>query len=568
LPEIQLLIPLYLASKPGEKLKPEKMKLTGPPFRTIITISVLSLSVMCEAQSLPHLTKKGSAIQLIVNDRPFLVLGGESGNSSASDVKYMEGVWPKITEMKLNTLLTPVYWEIIEPKEGTFDFSLIDSIITNARKNNIKLILLWFGSWKNSMSCYAPAWIKTNQARFPRAKCKTGASIEMMSPFYDENMQADMKAYGNLMRHLAVFDKKENTVIMMQVENEIGMIPDARDYSDKATEALNKPVPERLIDYMTKNKENLRPELYHLWKTSNFKSSGNWEEVFGKSLATDEVFMAWHYASYVEKVTISGKSEYNIPAYVNAALIRKGYQPGQYPSAGPLPHLMDIWRAGAPSIDFLSPDIYFPNFEEWCWKYQQTGNPLFIPEAKREPEAAMRAFYAIGAHDGIGFSPFAIEQANDAKNEPIGKAYGILSQLAPLILENQGKNQVTGFTLDQNKKETETELGGYILHIKHIFTLNYSPSARDTVWQMTGGIIICTGPGKYIIAGSGFVVTFEPAHKDGSIAGILSADQGTFVNGIWKQGRRMNGDEDHQGRHIRIFEENFEIQKVELYSFK
>jgi hypothetical protein len=531
-----------------------------------IVLSLLAVSALVQSQTLPHLVKKGTATQLIVHDKPFLVLGGELGNSSASDLGYMAEIWPKIRLMNLNTLLTPVYWELLEPKEGTFDFSLVDSLITEARKNNIKLVFLWFGSWKNSMSCYAPAWIKTNQARFPRAKLKTGVSAEIMSPFYDENLQADIKAYRALMHHLAVFDRKENTVIMMQVENEIGMIPDARDYSDKANEEFKKPVPRELMNYLVKNKEQLIPEFYTFWKTNGFKISGSWEEVFGKSPATDEVFMAWHYARYVDQVTAAGKSEYNIPAYVNAALIRKGYQPGQYPSAGPLPHLMDVWRAGAQSIDFLSPDIYFPDFELWCEKYHQSGNPLFIPEAQREPEAAMKAFYAIGAHDGMGFSPFSIEQT-DVKTDPIIKAYDILSQLTPEILGNQGQNKIAGFILDQNKKETNLQLGGYMLHVKHVFALKYSPKAQDSIWQMTGGIIICTGEGKYIMAGSGFVVTFEPVEKDGSIAGILSDDEGTYENGAWKRGRRLNGDEDHQGRHVRIFENNFEILKVELYRY-
>jgi hypothetical protein len=532
-----------------------------------IILALLAMSVASQAQTLPHLVKNGTSTQLIVQDKPFLILGGELGNSSASDLKYMAEIWPKIRQMNVNTLLTPVYWELLEPKESNFDFTLVDSLIKEARKNNIKLIFLWFGSWKNSMSCYAPAWVKTNLERFPRVKLKTGVSSEVMSPFYHENLQADINAYHTLMHHLAVFDKKENTVIMMQVENEIGMIPDARDYSDKANEEFKKPVPLELMDYLVKNKEQLVPEFYAFWKTNGFKISGSWEEVFGKSLATDEVFMAWHYARYVEQVTAAGKSEYNIPAYVNAALIRIGYQPGQYPGAGPLPHIMDVWRAGAPSVDFLSPDIYFPNFEEWCTQYHRSGNPLFIPEAKREPEAAMKAFYAIGAHDGMGFSPFSIEQT-DVKNDPIIKAYDILSQLSPEILKNQGQGNMAGFIFDHRKKETNLELGGYILHVKHVYTLNYSPKAQDSIWQMTGGMIICTGEGKYIIAGSGIVVTFEPLQKDGSLAGILSDELGTYEDGIWKQGRRLNGDEDHQGRHVRIFENNFEIQRVELYRYK
>jgi hypothetical protein len=529
-------------------------------------LTLLALPVTMRAQSLPHLAQKGSTTQLIVHDKPFLILGGELGNSSASDLEYMADIWPKISQMNLNTLLTPVYWELLQPKEGIFDFSLVDSLITEARKNNIKLIFLWFGSWKNSMSCYAPAWVKTDPAKYPRVKLKNGMSSEILSPFYNENLQADIKAYRSLMGHLAVFDRKENTVIMMQVENEIGMIPDARDYSSKSEAEFKGQVPGELMNYLVKNKEQLVPEFYTFWKTNGFKTSGSWEEVFGKSLATDEVFMAWHYARYVDQVAAAGKSVYNIPAYVNGALIRKGYQPGQYPSAGPLPHLMDVWRAGAPSIDFMSPDIYFPDFEEWCVKYHQSGNPLFIPEAKREPEAALKAFYAIGAHDGIGFSPFSIEQT-DIKNDPIAKAYDLLSQLTPEILENQGKGNMAGFIFDHNKKETELELGGYRLHVKHVFTLNYSPKAQDITWQITGGMIICTGEGKYIVAGSGIVVTFETLQKDGSIAGILSDEQGTYENGVWKKGRRLNGDEDHQGRHVRIFENSFEIQKVELYRY-
>jgi len=538
------------------------------PFKSLIIFSVILFSIESNGQTRPHLIKKGNAVQLVVNEKPYLILGGELGNSSASDMNYMRSLWPKMNELNLNTLLAPVYWELMEPEEGIFDFSLTDSLISEARKHKLKLVLLWFGSWKNSMSCYAPAWIKTNPTRFPRAKQKSGISTEILSPFYEENLLADIKAFRALMKHLALIDKNASTVIMVQVENEIGMIPEARDYSEKANEEFMKAVPEKLMKYLKENKEKLIPEFYNFWKAGGFKTSGNWEEVFGKSAATDEAFMALRFASYVEKVAAAGKTEYNIPMYVNAALIRAGYQPGQYPSAGPLPHLIDIWRTAAPSIDILAPDIYFPFIEEWCNKYHQSGNPLFIPEAKNEPEAAIKVFYAIGAHDGIGFSPFAIEQSDDTRKDPLRKSYDLLSQLTPLILENQGKGQIIGFIFDQNKKETEIQLGGYTLHIKHIFTLNYSPKALEKVWQMTGGIIICTGPGKYFIAGSGIVVTFEPEQKDGSIAGILSANQGRFENGVWKQGRRMNGDEDHQGRHIRIFDDNFEIQKVELYLYK
>src|SRR4030042_82947 len=154
------------------------------------------------------------------------------------------------------------------------------------------------------------------------------------------------------------------------------MIPEARDYYDVANVLFNKPVPKELMDYLVQHKDTLIPEFCKVWAEAGFKKSGTWEEVFGKGLGTDEIFMAWHYARYTNRVVEAGKAEYPLAMFVNAALIRPNYQPGQYPSAGPLPHIMDIWRAGGPMIDFFSPDIYFPDFAEWCQKYHRSGNPF------------------------------------------------------------------------------------------------------------------------------------------------------------------------------------------------
>ena len=188
--------------------------------------------------AIPHLRKQGTATQLIVHNKPFLMLGGELGNSSASDLKYMASIWPKLKAMHLNTILVPVYWELLEPQEGKFDFTLVDELIASARKTDLKIVILWFGSWKNSMSCYAPYWVKTNQKRFPRSRTKGGRAIEILTPFNDENRNADAKAFFSLMKHLRAVDGKQNTVVMIQVENEIGMIPDARDYCAEAEECI------------------------------------------------------------------------------------------------------------------------------------------------------------------------------------------------------------------------------------------------------------------------------------------------------------------------------------------
>jgi len=253
---------------------------------------------------------------------------------------------------------------------------------------------------------------------------------------------------------------------------------------------------------------------------------------------------------------------------VNAALIRPNYKPGQYPSAGPLPHIMDVWRAGGPLIDFFSPDIYFDNFAEWCRKYHRSGNPLFIPEARRESQAAANVFYAIGQHDAIGFCPFSIESISDPDNDPIAKAYDVLSQLAPIILKNQGKGTLAAALLDKDNQTQQVELGNYALKASHDYTWSWSSGAGESgQWPRAGGIFISTGPDQYIIAGTSIIVTFSPISKGDPIAGIASIQEGQYVDGQWVPGRWMNGDQSHQGRHLRIPSGSFGIQRVKLYRY-
>ena len=533
-------------------------------------LSIASSVPAADVSGIPHLEKKGTATQLVVDGRPLLMLGGELHNSSSSSLDYMRPLWPELAKMNLNTVMTPVSWELIEPVEGKFDFSLVDGLIRDARKSNLHLVFLWFGSWKNSMSSYAPAWVKTDEERFPRAPGTNGNGLEILSPFSDVNCDADARAFATLMRHLRQFDGEKHTVIMVQVENEIGMIPEARDHSPAATEMFAKPVPAELMDYLEQHRDSLIPEFSTVWEQTGFKPSGTWEQVFGQGIGTEEIFMAWYFAHYTDRVAAAGKAEYPLPMYVNAALIRPNYPPGKYPSAGPLPHLMDVWRAGAPRIDFLSPDIYFPNFEEWCEKYHRSGNPLFIPETRPEPA---NLFFALGKYDAMGVSPFGIEDEYSRppsdKLPSIAQCYGVLAQLSPLILQNQGGGSMTGIWLDQTNQTRSITLGNYTLNIAHDYTWAYSSGYHETNdWPRMGGVIIATGPDEFYIAGCGLLVTFTSNVPGKPTAGIVSIDEGSFLNGVWMPGRRLNGDEDHQGRHVSLPPDRCTIQHVKLYSYQ
>ncbi|HEV8366663.1 MAG TPA: DUF5597 domain-containing protein [Pyrinomonadaceae bacterium] len=519
-------------------------------------------SVKAQQQRLPHLRKQGAATQLIVDDKPFLVLAGELGNSSSSNLEYMRPIWSKLAALKLNTVLIPVYWELIEPTEGKFDFTLVDGLIQDARKHNLRLVPLWFASWKNSMSCYAPAWVKTDQRRFPRSQDKEGNGIEILSTFSKENVEADARAFAAFMRHLREVDANDRTVIMVQVENEIGMIPDSRDRSAVANQLFNERVPADLMTYLQHHKEQLVPELRAVWGANGFKTAGTWEEVFDKGPATDEIFMAWYFARYVDRVTEAGKKEYSLPMFVNAALIRPGHMPGQYPSAGPLPHLMDIWRAGTPKIDFLSPDIYFQNFAEWVRRYDRSGNPVFIPEAMPGPVDSVNAMYAIGQHNAIGFSPFSIDSLDEETTNAVTASYDLLNQLTPLILNHQGKRTMAGLLPEgpEQRQPQQLRLGNNVLYV------SFDRSTSQNTSVLSGGLVIAIGPDEYVFAGTGLTVTFEAAAPGDPTVGLLSVDDGKYVNGQWIGGRRLNGDQTHQGRHVRLG--RFGIQRVRLYRYR
>jgi len=517
----------------------------------------------------PHLRQQGTATQLMVDDRPFLLLGGELHNSSASSLDYLDRLWPALKAAELNTILAPVEWDQIEPTEGHFDFTVLDGVLKQARAHDTKVVLLWFGAWKNSMSTYVPAWVKHDSQRFPRARTRAGVAQEILTPFAPATLAADSAAYRTLMAHLKQTDS-QHTVLMVQVENEIGMLPEVRDYSEAANAAWRGAVPAALTAYLAAHRDTLKPGVKTAWESHGGRAAGTWAEVFGDTIAAEEMFQAWYYAAFVDALTRAGKAEYALPMYVNVALNRPGKRPGEYPSAGPLPHLFDIWKAGAPAVDVIAIDTYFPNYLHWAKQFKRPDNPLFVPEGNQadRADAGADAFYSIGEHDAFGFSSFAIDDVTNGKFS-LPQAYRVLKQLAPVINQYQGAGRTHGFKAPMSYEGVvdatpqKVTMGGYTLEVS--FKAPWEKPEMSEV-QNRGGLVIQTGDDEFIVAGKGLTVVFGSV--DGAMVGIEQAVEGTYDNGRWHEGRWMNGYETHQGRHIGLHGDIFTIQRVKLYRYR
>ncbi len=526
----------------------------------LLLFAGLETATLCGQQSTtPHIEKRGAATQLIVDGKPFLMLGGELHNSSSSNLEYMKPLWPKLAAMGLNTVVTPLSWELIEPKEGSYDFTLVDGLLEQARAAHQRVVFLWLASWKNGMSSYAPVWVKQDTRRFPRV-VEHNSEVEILSPMGAATEEADARAFAALMRHIKQVDGDRHTVLMMQIENEVGVLGDSRDRSEAANKAFAGAVPPELTAYLKAHRDTLYPDLRALWDENGSKTSGTWAEVFGDTARADEIFMAWHYARFIQAVTARGKAAYNIPMYVNTWLMGDDAPPGNYPSGCPEPRVIDIWRAAGRAIDFYAPDLYASNFQDWCKRFHRDGNPLFMPEARGGSIGAANVFYALGEEAGFGFSPFGIEDEADGKSE-LTASYAALDGFAPLLAERQSAGAVHGFLLDRSHSTVDFVMNGFTVHVTldEIFGEHAS----------TGfGLIMATGKDEFTGAGKGFRVTFEPRSPGGLQVGIAAVDEGAFVDGKWVPGRRLNGDENDQGKNWRFDSRGVKTEKVTLYRFE
>ncbi len=486
-----------------------------PPMQTSMNTEVPSKLVKNE----------NGSWQLIVNGKPFIMLAGELHNSSASTTEYLNSLWAPLKTLNLNTVLAPIAWEQFEPQEGIYDYTLIDNMINGARKNGFKLSVLWFGSWKNGESSYAPTWVKEDTKRFSRVKNVEGKEIETLSPFCENTMKADAKAFRTLVEHIKKMDQATGTVIALQPENEVGIFQDM-DYTKASLTAYGQEVPQALIQYMKKNRKNLRKELLSVWEENGAKTSGTWKTVFGDNVWSKSFYTTWQYATYIDFVAAGAKEIYPLPTFCNCWLVQKpDDMPGVYPNGGPVSRVMDIWKAAAPHIDVLAPDIYLSDFKNIVADYHRADNPLLIPEAVMKPA---NAFWAFGEHSALCYSPFGIEDGAD--NFTFAQSYKVLDELMPLISEHQGSNRMIGVMKMPGESERTVTMGDYQLCIKY--------DAEDAY-----GLIIKTEKNEFVVAGINFKVYFTSTDKKktGYIKQVWEG--GYDTDGKWKATRLLNGDE-------------------------
>lgn len=517
-----------------------------------------------------------------VDGKPFIAIAGEAHNSSSSNAEYMLGVWEKAKEQGLNTLLLPVSWELIEPEEGTFTFDLVDEIIGQARENDMHIVFLWFGTWKNAQCMYAPEWVKKDLVRFPRAQMEKGKNKTRLMKFHgmayttlsylgEETNKADRKAFTEFMKHLKEVDEKEHTVIGVQVENETGMQGSDREHSDQADELFASCVPAEFVSYMKSHTDTMEPDVKEA--VENGADSGSWEEVFGK--CAGEIFSAYHVAGYVERVAAAGKAVYSLPMVANCWL-DKGEEAGIYPSGGPVARMMEVWKYAAPSIDVIAPDIYVQNFCEICEQYMKIDNPLFIPETATHSHAAPRLVYCVGNYHAACFAPFGFEDMGQQFNDVSAYLFGVdttdpllsqpqdvseyrfcaqtLNEMMDLLTARYGTNDlqaVISEKLDMTPVDPSKGMAAF---------MGVSDPKNDTMMFGDFGFkIVMNSPmiprkdgvcmilkeseDTYYILANGCAISPFSANPQKPNYDIIALDEGRFENGESISGRRLNGDE-------------------------
>lgn len=517
-------------------------------------------------KDLPQIKRFNGGYMLFVEGKPYIMFAAEVHNSAASSPEYMKIVWERVKELNCNTLLAPVYWNMIEKQENEFDFTMVKRLIIEARANRVKLVLLWFGSWKNSLSTYAPNWVKLDLDRFPRVESEAGMKTKILSMFKSDILSVEINAFKTFMKFIKDFDEKEQTVLAIQVENEVGILGPTRDFRKEAGEAYKGHINEDLIENIKIN------------STTNLiaADNGNWEEVFRENAA--EAFMCANYASYMDKLARTGKEVYRLPLFTNVWLKGEGEEAGTYPSGGPEPEMVGIWKAVAPNLDFLSPDIYAFEFEKIADLYSREDNPLFIPETRRDKWAIPNLYVAIGKYNALCYSPFGAESigedksfitgilhadindknvSSEAVKDYLSKSYRLFNHMIPIITKSYGTDKMTGFSQKVGESEYKCHIGKYALKVEF-----YHKIDDNNEFIPGAGMVIQIAADELLFIGYGYRVELESLNE-GKQVDFLSLEKGIYdENCNWKAYMDLNGDE----QYIRL-EEEPSIIKASFYEF-
>lgn len=491
--------------------------------------------------NIPVIKNDNGIPTLYVDGKPFFARSGEIHNSSASNLRYMEeSVWPNLRELNMNNVIVPLYWETIEPVEGSYDFTLLDGLVEQARANGMTLTFLWFGLWKNGESMYVPAWMKADTKTYFRARKVSGEPINTISPLCEAAVEKDAAAFANIMAHIRQIDEDASTVIIMQVENEIGLLGTGRDYSEAAEKAFASEVPQELADALG--------------------VSGTWKSAFGTD--AEESFMAYHFAKAVEKITAAGQREYPLPCYANAWLRQYPWYAGSYPSGGPVRNVHPIWKVTAPSLFTLAPDIYVPYVPQILDEYGYEGNPLFVPEVRKDAVSSSYCLYAFAKHNAICYSPFGIEELAlppEAVDKPpmevmialnidpsafditgskdyLAATYDLVAQMEPLLLKYRSTAHLQSYV-----KKSETDYGTLLSFQEYDLAVAYDP--RRPATPLAAGAVYELDTNKFLLTGMMSSLTFRPKEGENCKVEYLKIEEGCVVKGQWEPGRILNGDE-------------------------
>ena len=511
---------------------------------SVVAAAILALTELTavRAEEAPRVIERDGRYALLVDGKPYLALGGQIHNSSAWPSELSQ-VWESMAALHANTIEAPVYWEQIEAQPGKFDFSNVDALVEGARAHTLRMVLLWFGTWKNGNMHYVPAWVKQDTKRFPRVIRADGEPIDVLSPMSRNTLEADKTAFVSLMRHLKEIDGERHTVISMQVENESGNVGSIRDYSQESNREFAGPVPPDLL-------------------TATGKQGGTWSQVFGAE--ADEFFQAYHQAKYINEIAAAGKRELAIPYYINVWLDypaaqlaqRQMDQPGiAYPSGGAVQKLVGLWRKMAPSLDMIGPDIYSSDsgfYRDTMKAYHRADNPLWIPETGRSDSFGKYFFYALG-EGALGFAPFGVDRSgsNILGDEP-WKAhalnFSIIAPMAREIAQMEFDGQVKTAVEEPGRATQEVDFGDWQATVAFGFPQMDGRRAPGTKDAHGAALIARLGPDEFLVTGVDASVVFHlPGKQPWIRSQFLTVEQGAYDDGEWRPLRLWNGDETDRG---------------------